>query len=58
MRVQKIEQIILTENEIKTLNELWRKIRDLEIEDDNLDEICANLRGAITEFLGVVEDVE
>ena len=55
MRVKKIEQIVLTVEEANTLNELWKKIKDLEVEDLDLDEICKGLQNAITEFLGVVD---
>ena len=58
MRVEKIERIVLTVDEVDTLNELWQKIKDLEIEDEDLDETCKNLQGAISEFLGVVEDLD
>lgn len=58
MRVKKIERIILTVDEANTLNELWEKINSLEIEDDDLDEICKNLQGAITEFLGTITDLD
>lgn len=51
MRIKKIEKIILTNDEHNALNELWQKLRDLDVEDEDMDLACRALQGAIRDFL-------
>lgn len=51
MRVEKKEQIVLTTNEYKVLDEIWDKLEDLKIEDDDMVIVRNTLQGAITDFL-------
>lgn len=59
MRVEKKEQIVLTTNEYKALDEIWDKLEGLKIEDDNMNIVCNTLQEAITNFFeNCSEDLE
>lgn len=50
MRVEKKEQIVLTTNEYKALDEIWDKLESLNIEDDDMVIVRNTLQEAITNF--------
>jgi hypothetical protein len=50
MRVEKKEQIVLTTNEYKVLDEIWDKLENLKIEDDDMVIVRNTLQEAITNF--------
>lgn len=59
MRVEKKEQIVLTTNEYKALDEIWDKLENLKIEDDDMVIVCNTLQEAITNFFeNCSEDLE
>lgn len=59
MRVEKKEQIVLTAGEYKILDEIWDKLENLKIEDDNMVIVRNTLQEAITNFFeNCSEDLE
>lgn len=59
MRVEKKEQIVLTTNEYKALDEIWDKLESLKIEDDDMVIVRNTLQEAITNFFeNCSEDLE
>lgn len=59
MRIEKKEQVVLTANEYKVLDEIWDKLESLKIEDDNMVIVRNTLQEAITNFLeNCAEDLD
>lgn len=56
MRIERIERLVITFEEARTLDDLYSKLNNLETEDYNINNTRANLLEAISDFLDVCSD--